>query len=279
MPNSHRPLGPRPHAALRAGVVLWSLVFGACGSAGPTEPEPGQTTVLFIGSSYLAFNDVPGLFGGFARKAGEDVFVRSHLLLGHYLDYFAADVQTTLLLRERDWDFVVLQGGARNAAYPGHSGPGSGGHDLPPALSELKRKATELSPATVVVYMLPWAYEDGVLWIEGQTDDYAAMQLRIRSNALKWAGQMDLRVAPVGMAFYEVLTQWDPPLHFLHDEDWNHASKNGSYLAAATIFWTVFPGSVREMSYDWELDQSLARDLRAVASRTVLDSLALWNIR
>jgi len=279
MPESHCHLGRKPRAAVRAAALLWSLMVGACGTAGPTEPEPGQTTVLFIGSSYLAFNDVPGLFGEFANKAGEDVFVRSNLLVGHDLDYFAAEVQTTRLLRERDWDFVVLQGGAQNAAYPGHSGPGSGGHALGPALSELKRNATELSPATVVVYMLPWAYEDGVLWVEGQTDDYAAMQLRIRSNALKWAGELDLRVAPVGMAFYEVLTQWDPPLHFLHDEDWNHASRNGSYLTAATIFSTVFPRSVTELSYDWELDQKLARDLRAVASRTVLDSLALWNIR
>lgn len=254
-------------------------MLGACGSSGPIEPAPEQTTVLFIGNSYLAFNDVPGLFGEFAKEAGEGVFVRSNLLLGHALAYFAADVQTTLLLRERDWDFVVLQGGARGAAYPGHSGPGPGGDDIGPALSELKRKATELSPETVVVYMLPWAYEDGVLWIEGETDDYAAMQLKIRTNALTWAEQMDLRLAPVGMAFYEVLTEWDPPLHFLHDTDWHHATKNGSYLTAATLFATVFPQSVTELAYDWELEQNLARDLRTVASHTVMDSLAVWNIR
>ncbi len=285
MPSSPSPCRRTPFRASLALAALLPLACWGCNLLGPPDPPPepkaGEVTVLFIGSSYLAFNDVPDLFKGFARKAGEEVYVRSRLLLGQDLDYFAADAWTTQLLRERDWDFVVLQGGAQNVAYPsGHATiSGSGSHPVYPALSELKRKATELSPGTRVVYMMPWAFEDGMLWVEGMTDDYGAMQLKIRATTLKWGGELGLVVAPVGMAFYEVMTTWNPPEHFLFDNDWNHASKEGSFLAAATLFCSVFARSAAELSYKWDLGAALARDLRGVASRTVMDSLALWNIR
>jgi len=237
------------------------------------EPKPGETTLLFLGSSYLNAYDVPDRVKGFSKGAGEEVFVRTRLIPGLYLDFFAQDNQTTTMLRERDWDFVVLQGGSQNAAYPAVSE-----HSTYLALLELHRKATELSPGTKVVYMMPWAFEDGMLWVEGRTETYEDMQLDLREKALKWAEELDLVVAPVGMAFYEVMTSWDPPQHYLHLSDWNHASYLGAYLAAATIYSTLFAQSITDVEYDWQVEQELARSLREVASTTVMDSLSLWRI-
>lgn len=262
--------------------VLLTLFFllspSACGILDPDddpqrEPKPGDTTVLFIGSSYLAFNDVPERFKEFSRKAGHQVFVKSHLALGQPLAYFAASGAATYVIREREWDYVVLQGGAQDVAYPRGAE-----HPVYPALMELHRKATEDSPGTKVVWMMPWAYEDGMLWMEGRTENYEEMQLDIRTKVLEWSGDLGLTVAPVGMAFYEVLTMWNPGPHFLHDTDWNHASAAGSYLAAATFFSTIFSESSSGLEYNWKLERDLARDLRDVASSTVLADLELWNI-
>ena len=126
--------------------------------------------------------------------------------------------------------------------------------------------------------MMPWAYEDGMLWVEGRTEDYAQMQLDIRENVLEWVEEVDLVVAPVGMAFYEVLTEWNPGPHFLHDLDWNHASREGSFLTAATFFSTIFAESCANVPYRWTVESELAGDLREVASRTVLENLELWKI-
>ena len=82
-------------------------------------------------------------------------------------------------------------------------------HPVVPALVELLRKATEDSPETKVVWMMPWAYEDGMLWVEGRTETYEDMQLDIEEKVLEWSDELGLVVAPVGMAFYEILTTWN----------------------------------------------------------------------
>lgn len=260
-----------------AGLLIVSGISG-CGILGPDdddggEPKDGATTVLFIGSSYLEFNNVPKRFEEMAKKAGKEVFVKGHTFLGQPLAFHAGSLAATDAIRERDWDYVVLQGGAHDVAYPR-------GADQPvqPALNELHRKATEGSSGTQVVWMMPWAYEDGMLWVEGRTEDYEQMQLDIREKVLEWSDEIGLVIAPVGMAFYEVLTEWDPGLHFLHDDDWNHASEAGSFLAAATFFSTIFVESSSALDYGWKLEEGLAQDLRDVASTTVLENRELWNI-
>ena len=109
-------------AILLPGAFLGFAMAG-CGILGPDdnsdrERKPGQMTVLFIGSSYLEFNDVPGRFQELARGAGHDVFVKSHTIPGRPLAVHAASHEATYVIRERDWDYVVLQGGAHDVAYP-----------------------------------------------------------------------------------------------------------------------------------------------------------------
>ncbi len=260
--------------------------FGACSLSGPSAvepeaPEADDLKVLFIGSSYLAVNDMPGIFREFAQRAGKRVFIRREVLSGHYLDYFAASAHTEQVIAEQEWDYVLLQGGCQNAAYPdSHADitPNSGYHPVLPALDALKGKIDSNHGGTRTVYMLPWAFEDGMTWVPGQTDTYADMQQKIRDNALLWADSLGLAVAPVGWAWYQVLKD-GAPVHHLHTSDWNHPNWRGSYLSAAVVFATVFEESVTDVAYEVGLAPAEARELREVASRTVLDSLALWNIR
>lgn len=52
----------------------------------------------------------------------------------------------------------------------------------------------------------------------------------------------------------------------------------GSYLSAATFYATLFQESAEGISFYSTLDEGEARSLQELASRTVLDSLTLWNI-
>ena len=268
-------------------LLLFLALFSttACGILGPDEPDfgkpqAGELKVLFIGSSYLAVNDLPGIFQGMAEAAGKEVFVARRVQSGFYLDFFAQDAATTQAIRNQKWDYVILSGGCQTAGYPDthHLIRGDWGyHDPFSALTELKRKVTKNHQGTVLIYMMPWAFEDGMTWIPGQTDDYFAMQGKIRKNALAWANSIDLGLAPVGMAWEEVM-EWDIPAHYLHMSDWNHPNLRGSYLSAATVFSTVFQESSDDVDYRRGLSQTEAEALRRVGSETVLDSLALWNI-
>ena len=215
-----------------------------------------------------------------ALAAGRAVFVKHDIVSGRYLDYFADNEVTEQVIQERAWHYVVLQGGCQNAAYPEthHTiTPGSDFHPVRPALETLEAKITANHPETRTVYMMPWAFEDGMTWVAGQTDTYADMQLRIYDNTIRWADALDLVLAPVGWAWYQVLST-GPPTHHLHHTDWNHPSLRGSYLSTCVIYSTVFVESVENVPYDGGLDPAQAAHLRGVASRTVMDSLELWNI-
>jgi hypothetical protein len=261
-------------------VVFLAVMAGACSLDVPAGPGPDDLSVLFIGSSYFQFNDLPGIFQQLALEAGKQVYVKREVVPGLYLDHFALSPQTQQVIQEWDWDYVVLQGGCHNAAYPETHHiitPGSGYHPVYPALETLKAKIEANHPDSRTVYMMPWAFEDGMTWVEGQTDTYEDMQQRIHDNAIRWADSLDLTVAPVGWAWYDVLSD-DPPPHYLHLSDWSHPSLRGSYLGASVIFSTVFVQSVANVDYYGGLGQAEAAAFREVASRIVLDSLELWNI-
>jgi hypothetical protein len=65
---------------------------------------------------------------------------------------------------------------------------------------------------------------------------------------------------------------------YLHQEDKVHPNSRGSYLTASTILATILGESVEDVGFDGTLDPADALMLRRTASRTVTDSLALWNI-
>lgn len=282
----YRLRSPRTVTLTGSCPALILVCLAACGITGPDDPgfgkpDPGDLKVLFIGSSYLAVNDLPGIFEGLAEAAGKDVFVARRVQSGYYLDFFAQDETTTQAIRDQKWDFVILSGGCQTAAYPDTHHlilSNWGRHAVLPALEILDRKVKENHAATVLVYMMPWAFEDGLTWIEGQTDTYVDMQMKIRDNALRWADSLDLTVAPVGMAWNEVMG-WGIPPHYLHMNDWNHPAPRGSFLSAATLFSTVFLESAEGVDFQWALNRADAEAFRRVGAETVLEDPALWNIR
>ncbi len=84
-------LGRSVWGGLAVALLLCSGVSG-CGILGPDDddqekPKAGDITVLFIGSSYLEFNNVPKRFEELARKAGREVFVKGHTYLGQPLAF------------------------------------------------------------------------------------------------------------------------------------------------------------------------------------------------
>jgi hypothetical protein len=262
-----------------------TLLVAACGWLDPAEPDvpepnPGDVTVLFIGSSYFGSNNMPGIFQSIAAAAGHQTFVYPHVIPGNYLDYFAYDSETEAVIEALPWDYVLLQGGIQNAAYPETHHvitPSSGYHPLSSSLFKLEALISANHAGTKTVYMMPWAFEDGMTWVEGQTDTYTDMQLLIRENTKLYADEIGLVLAPVGMAWYEVLKDGGSE-HYLHTNDWNHPNYRGSYLSAAVIVATVFAQSVENAAFQGSLPSALAVEFRAIASRTVLDSLETWNI-
>ena len=254
--------------------ILWMILIAPAIPVTAHAETPRPVKILFIGSSYFNFNDLPGMFKGLAAASGKEVMVDQYIPLGWYLSTHAESSVTKEKINSEKWDYVVFQGVGRLVAYPEYSPD----NDAFTALRTLKSWVLANNPKTTIVFSLPWAYEDGMTWLQGWTDGYPEMQRKIYSNTLEWSKQLGISVAPVGWAWYHILEEKDYPLHYLHQDDWNHPTLQGSYLSACVIFASIFTESPEGIEYYNKLETSEAESFQEEAGKLVLDDLTLWNL-
>jgi hypothetical protein len=94
-----------------AGLFLLAAATAGCGSTAPGLPDDGLS-VLFVGNSLTAANDLPGMVAALAEAAGVERFRYQEVTLGgssledHWNDGGAVEA-----IEEARWDVVVLQQG------------------------------------------------------------------------------------------------------------------------------------------------------------------------
>ena len=246
-------------------------IFFAC-SLSLSSKEPVK--ILFIGSSYFNYNNLPEIFRQLSEQGGEVVFIDQHIPSGLFLADHAESLVTSSKIKSKEWNYVILQGVGVVMAYPDMITH----HPVYPSMKSLMKTIARNSPSTKTVFCMPWAYEDGMAWKEGWSDNYDEMQQKIIQNTMDYTEQMRFMVAPVGVAWSSVLTEKAYPLHYLHFRDWNHPTKRGSYLMACVLYSTIFQESSIDILYNEGLGEEEALYFRKIGSNTVLDSLHYWNI-
>jgi hypothetical protein len=235
------------------------------------RPDCETCSILFIGSSALSYDrsDVVKIFLDLSREGNKPVEVHDWIVGGHHFSDHCKNQMTIDKINERNWDYVILQGSVPYISKEKWH------HLIVPYLKELIDIIEIRSINAYVVYMMPWAFKDGLEWMEGETDNYEQMQENIYYNTTKLATELDIATAPVGWAWYNAITSgYDKDL-FL--SDYTHASKYGAYLTACVFYSTIFLETPPIITYNWE-DEDNPHYLNEVASSTVLSHLDLWNI-
>lgn len=77
-----------------------------------------QTSILFIGNSYTANNDLPDVFKKLAADFQREVFVDTVIQRGKNLTYHASLPITYQKISERKWDYIVIQAHSAELAQP-----------------------------------------------------------------------------------------------------------------------------------------------------------------
>jgi len=168
--------------------------------------------ILFVGNSFTARNNLPGLLKGLAGARGIDLehklisaggaSLRQHLNAGAALDAIATGGFDTVVLQEqstlpiksparfresaRDFDAAIKQAGARTALYE------------------------------------TWARRNAPGTQRALTDAYAGSAVELGAT-----------LVPVGMVWERFLADHEQPV--LHDADNSHPALAGSYLAACVF--------------------------------------------
>jgi hypothetical protein len=281
MPRTRRRRSVAPGlilAPLLAFLVLTTGVTGCDPEERVVGPEPGDVKVLFVGSSYFAWNSLPVMFARLSEAGGQDVYIGTYVQSGYFLDYFAVQPVVAELIASEEWDFLLLQGAGATTAYPETHHeimPGLAYHDVFGALETFQALAAANCTTTVTVFQMPWAFEDGLTWIAGQTDTYFDMQQLAHDQTLAWADSLGLAVAPVGWAFRQVMLD-EPPLHYLFESDYNHPSVRGSYLMACVFYGVLYGEPSLGVAFYAGMEREEARALQAAADQVVFDSSAPW---
>jgi opacity protein-like surface antigen len=204
--------------------LVLSIVLVAC-SAQAEDSAQYETRVLFIGNSHTFHNDVPEMFQNMARTGGYSVMADMEAHGGWTLLDHAQSVGTMNKIRGADWDFVVLQ---EQSDVPTFSS--NRDQDMFPAIRGLHNEISARGAETIL--FMTWGHRDGSL-AEG-VGGYSAESAAIEAAYVKIGDELGIPIAPVGVAWWNAM-RGTPSLNLWLD-DGNHATKEGSYLAASVLY-------------------------------------------
>jgi hypothetical protein len=173
--------------------------------------------VLFIGNSFTARNDLPGLIARLAAARGKAL---EHRLIsggGASLRTHWNAGDALKAIQSGQYDHVVLQ---EQSTLPLKNVTRM--HENVRLFDE----ATKAAGARTVLYMT-WARRNAPESQQIITDAYAFI-----------GRELGATVAPVGVAWQRFLGKYDQPV--LHDKDQSHPTLAGTYLAACVFLAVLF---------------------------------------
>ena len=200
-------------------VVVAGALGLACAAAravSPSEAAPGRPSVLFIGNSLTASNELAARVASIAAAAGRPLRTSAVTISGASLLDHWQDGRAVTAIRDGHWDVVALQ-----------QGPST----LPESRAELiastRQFAAEIRaaggrPALLMVWPLP-----------GQTAAAVSASYRAAAEA------NDALLVPAGDAWTKA-REGDAALVLTQDDGF-HPSLLGTWLAALTVECTLFP--------------------------------------
>ncbi|NQU20296.1 MAG: SGNH/GDSL hydrolase family protein [Candidatus Nealsonbacteria bacterium] len=219
--------------------------------------------VLFVGNSYTAANDLPGLITALAavgdgRKIESDRLVRGGCTFERHVTKEGALEK----ILAKPWDVVVLQEQSMM--------PVADAKKMHQYARKLHAAVDKRGARTV--FFLTWARQH-----------LPEMQPKLNEAYFSIADELHATVAPVGVAWKNAM-EADPKL-VLHKPDKSHPNATGSYLAACVFYATLLekspeglPGTLKRQNKTLvQLDAATARQLQTIAWKAVKDAARKGN--
>ncbi len=174
--------------------------------------------ILFVGNSFTARNDLPGLIAQIAQARGKKMTHRLVQAGGASLRMHWNKGEAQRAIQEGGWNYVVLQ---EQSTLPIKNRTRM--HENIRLFDEVIRA----SGAKTALY-LTWARRHAPETQDAITEAYRSI-----------GEELGAVVLPVGVAWQRFIAHYSEPV--LHDADKSHPSLAGSYLAAC-VFYSVLYG-------------------------------------
>lgn len=232
--------------------------------------------VLFIGNSYIYYNDLPDMLSKISTSLGDSIFFDQYTPGGYSLYAHSQDQLTIDKINQQNWDYVVLQDQSQRPSLS----PAYVSTAVFPYAEQLVDLIYQNYNCSEPLFYMTWGRKNG-----DQTNcvnyppvcTYLGMQERLRHSYVSMGFSNNATISPVGIAFKNCIA-FDSTIE-LYNNDNSHPSVHGSYLAACVFYSSIFKKpSIGALYIPNAISSSDALFLQQIASSTVLDSISSWNI-
>jgi hypothetical protein len=243
-------------------------------SLSATFVQAQTTSILWLGNSYTAANNLPDLVYQLALSGGDSVTYNANTPGGYTLQMHSQNAMSLQLINQQPWDFVVVQAQSQEPSFD----PAYVSANVFPYAAFLDSAIQTNDSCTQTVFYMTWGRKNGdasncAAWPPVCT--YLGMQGLLRERYVQMAHDNNAVTAPCGEAWRNVIAS--NPTYDLFQPDESHPSLYGSYLNACVFYATVFRKSPVGLQFMSTLPTADAYFLQQVAASTVFDSMSVWN--
>ena len=232
-------------------------------------------SVLFIGNSYTAVNNLPEMIKLAAVSAGDELIFDSHIPGGTTLQQHSTNAQTLSKINSKPWDYVVLQEQSQLPSFPDSQVESS----VYPYATALNNQILANNSCSETLFYMTWGRKNGdaqncPMWPPICT--YTGMDDLLAQRYMQMATDNNAEVSPVGAVWRTIITQ-NPSLE-LYSGDESHPSLLGSYAAALCFYTTIFRKSTDEVLYTANLPADQVEIVKAAVNQVVFANFPQWFI-
>ena len=231
--------------------------------------------VCFIGNSYTASNDLPGIIADLADADGNVLEDTAMTPGGTTLEYHSTLTYTLGAIAAEEWDYVVLQEQSQRPSFPWVQVT----EEVIPFAEVLIDSIRSANACAIPVFFNTWGRRDGEpMWDSINT--FTKMNQRLHHAYDYMADEFSTKLSPVGIGFEHIYYDDDAPVPFvdLYSGDGSHPSIFGSYLAACIFYEVLFEESVEGNTFiSGGIEPEQGAYLQSVAHHVVneVDSIAI----
>ena len=234
-------------------------------------------SVLFIGNSYTSYNNLPLLVKNLSTSAGKTLNIDSNMPGGYLMSSHLNDATTLSKISQGNWDYVILQEQSQIPTIEFIRD-----NDMYPAMTDLKSVIEQYNPCAKIITYMTWGRRFG-----GQQCDpsgtycspvfanFNHMQDSLTSAYLEIGELLNIQCAPVGVTWQNILN--DTTL-VLHSGDNSHPNIDGSYVAALSIFSSIWKQGTSGLTYTAGISNQLAQYYQSKSDNTIFNSANDWNL-
>lgn len=231
--------------------------------------------ILFIGNSYTYANNLPQLVADIALSKSDTVVFDSNTPGGYTFQMHCSNSITQQKIKSQKWDVVILQAQSQEPSLD----PLTVQSQTYPYAKQLCDSIRANNACTEVMFYMTWGRKNSDIDncpTYTPSCSYVGMQARLRESYMLFKDSFMTSVAPVGVAWKTFRNSY--PLVDLYVSDESHPSLHGSYLAACVFYSSIFKKTTVGSIYNPSLPVTDVNNIQTIASKTVLDSVDLWNL-